>query len=320
MTDPIPVYLDCDTGVDDAVALAYLLRSPHVDVVGIGTVSGNTSAAQAARNTLDLLGLAGVDSIPVAIGAHHHSSHEYAGGAAHVHGDNGIGGVELPRSAREPEDVTAVELLIDLSHRYEGRLHLVTIGPLTNIIEALAADPTLPTRIAGVATMGGAASVPGNITPVAEANIFNDPAAADALLTAEWDVTLVPLDATMEHTLSEDDRVTLAEASDPLLRAVGAMLDHYFEFYLPTYGVRTSALHDPLAAVIAAGGTTITRGPRVPVRVDTTHGPGRGQTIADLRGQRLGDRDHPEARTRVVLEVDGSISAHLMEVLTGERP
>ncbi|KAA9108402.1 nucleoside hydrolase [Microbacterium rhizomatis] len=320
MTDPIPVYLDCDTGVDDAVALAYLLRSPSIDLVGIGTVSGNTSAAQAARNTLDLLALAGADGIPVAVGAHHHSSHEYSGGAAHVHGDNGIGGVELPRSGREPEAVSAVELLIDLSHRYAGRLHVLTIGPMTNIIEALEADPTLPERIAEVTTMGGAANVPGNITAVAEANVFNDPAAADALLTADWDITLVPLDATMEHTLSEADRVTLAEASDPLLRAVGGMLDLYFDFYRPTYGIRTCALHDPLAAVIAAGGTTITRGPRVPVRVDTTHGPGRGQTIADLRGQRLGDRDHPGARTRVVLDVDGSISSHLMQVLTGERP
>ena len=319
MTTPIPVYLDCDTGVDDAVALAYLIRSPNVELVGVGTVSGNTSAAQAARNTLDLLALAGRDDIPVAVGTHDHSTRPFGGGAAHVHGDNGIGGIQLPRAAREPDPRSAQDLLIALSHEYAGRLHVVTIGPLTNLGNALGADPALATRVAGVTTMGGAALAPGNISPVAEANVYNDPEAADALLTADWDVTLVPLDVTMEHTLSEDERIVLEESADPFLSAVGRMLDHYFDFYLPIYGTRTSALHDPLAAVIAAGGVALTNAPRVPVRVDTTAGPGRGQTIADLRGQRRGARDHDHVRTRVVLEVDTDVAPHLMAVLTAGR-
>lgn len=315
MTTPTPVYLDCDTGVDDAVALAYLLASPAIDLVGIGTVSGNTSAAQAARNTLDLLQLAGRGDIPVAIGAHDHLSHGFSGGAPHVHGDNGIGGVILPRATREPEASTAVELLIELSHRFSGRLHVLTIGPVTNIALALAADPALPARIAGVTTMGGAAVVPGNITPVAEANIFNDPEAAAVLLTADWDVTLVPLDVTMDHTLSEADRGALLASADPFTRAIGELLDHYFDFYLGEYGIRTCALHDPLAAILAAGAVGLTRAPRVPVVVDTSAGPGRGQTIADLRGQRMGVRDHDGSRIRVVLETDAAITPHLVETL-----
>ncbi|MFE1664917.1 nucleoside hydrolase [Microbacterium sp. P02] len=312
-----PVYLDCDTGVDDAVALGYLLASPAIDLVGVGTVSGNTSAAQAARNTLDLLALAGRDDIPVAVGAHDHLSHPYDGGAPHVHGDNGIGGVQLPPATRVPEEQSAVDLLIALSHLYEGRLHIVTIGPMTNIALALEADPTLPGRIAGVTAMGGAALVPGNISPVAEANVFNDPEAADAALSADWDVTLVPLDVTMEHTLSEDDRAALLASTNPFVQALGEILDHYFDFYLPIYGHRTSSLHDPLAAVIAAGGARIDVAPRVPVRVDTTDGPGRGQTIADLRGQRIGPRDHEGARVRVVLRVDDPIAPHLVTTLIG---
>jgi purine nucleosidase len=317
MSDRMPVYLDCDTGVDDSVALAYLLASPAIELVGIGTVSGNTSAAQAARNTLDLLALAGHPDIPVAIGAHDHLDHPYGGGAPHVHGENGVGGVELPRATTEPDTRTAAQLLLDLSHEYAGHLVVVTIGPMTNIAHALAADPTLPSRVAEVVTMGGAALAPGNITAVAEANVYNDPQAAGALLAADWDVTLVPLDVTMEHVLSEDQRAQLLASDRPFVRAIGEILDHYFDFYLPTYGERSSALHDPLAAVIAAGGVSATRAPRVPVAVDTTWGPGRGQTIADLRGQRLGARDHDGVRTRVVLEVDSPVADHLVATILG---
>lgn len=315
MPERIPVYLDCDTGVDDALALAYLLASPAVDLVGIGTVSGNTSAAQAARNTLDLLALAGADGIPVAVGAHDHLDHPYGGGAPHVHGDNGIGGVEIPRAQAEPDPRTAAQLLIDLSHRHAGSLHVLAIGPMTNIALALDADPSLPERVVAVTAMGGSALAAGNITPAAEANVYNDPQAAAALLGADWDVTLVPLDATMEHTLSESQREQLLTAPSPFARAIGEILDHYFDFYTPTYGERTSALHDPLAAVLAAGAVSPSRAPRVPVVVDTTDGPGRGQTIADLRGQRLGPRDHDDARVRVVLAVDAPIAEHLVEVI-----
>ncbi|MFT4211071.1 MAG: nucleoside hydrolase [Microbacterium sp.] len=315
MPDRIPVYLDCDTGVDDSLALAYLLASPAVELVGVGTVSGNTAAAQAARNTLDLLALAGRDGIPVAVGAHDHLDHPYDGGAPHVHGDNGIGGVVLPRADAEPDPRTAAQLLVDLSHTYAGRLHVLAIGPLTNLAHALAADPSLPDRVAAVTVMGGAALVPGNISAVAEANVYNDPQAAAALLAADWDVTLAPLDVTLEHTLSEEQRRMLLADERPFVRALGSILDHYFDFYLPLYGQRMSALHDPLAAVLAAGAFTPTRAPRVPVVVDTGTGPGRGQTIADLRGQRLGPRDHDGVRTRVVLALDAPVAEHLVEVI-----
>lgn len=315
MTAPVPVYLDCDPGVDDTVAIAYLLASPAVELVGVGTVSGNTSAAQAARNTLDLLALAGRDDIPVALGAHDHLDHPFSGGAPHVHGDNGVGGIVLPRSDREVDERTAVELLLDLSRTYAGRLHILAIGPLTNIAHALESDPTLPERIAEVTVMGGAALSPGNITPVAEANVYNDPQAAAALLAADWDVTLVPLDVTLEHTLSEEQRQQFLADDRPFVAAVGQILDHYFDFYLPSYGARTCALHDPLAAAIAAGGVTPSRALRVPVVVDVSQGPGRGQTIADLRGQRTGPRHHDGVRTRLVLEVTDDAAAHLVATI-----
>lgn len=312
-----PVYFDCDTGIDDSLALAYLLASPEIELVGIGTVSGNTSAARAAVNTLGLLALAGRTDVPVAIGQHDFLSHPFDGGAPHVHGDNGIGNIDLPVAERQPEDEDAARMLIRLSHEYPGTLEVITVGPLTNIATALALDPTLPTRVANLTAMGGAALVPGNITPVAEANIGNDPEAASATLAAGWPVVLVPLDVTMENVFDEDDRAALLAADVPLARAVGEMLDFYFDFYVETYGERSSALHDPLAAAIAVGGIAVTNAPAVHVVVDTSQGPARGQVICDLRGQRRGPVDQPGATVRVVLGTDAPLAPHLVARMTG---
>ncbi|MFF1571288.1 nucleoside hydrolase [Leifsonia sp. NPDC058292] len=314
-----PVYFDCDTGIDDSLALAYLLASPEVDIVGIGTVSGNVSAAQAAENTLRILALAGRRDIPVAVGAHDAIARAFGGGAPHVHGANGIGDVELPEHGLAAIGEDAAQLLVRLSYEYERRLEVITVGPTTNIALALRLDPTLPARVVSVTAMGGAAFASGNVTPVAEANIWNDPEAAAELFAAAWPVVLVPLDVTVENTLEESHRQQLLDSADPLARAVGEMLDFYFDFYVDLYGRRSSALHDPLAAAIAVGGVRATNAPRVHVEVDTTHGPGRGQTICDLRGQRLGPVDQPGAHVRVVLGTDRPLDAHLVERLTASR-
>ena len=314
-SSPRPVYLDCDTGIDDALALAYLLASPEIDLVGIGTVSGNVSAEQATRNTLDLLALAGRSDVPVALGAHDPQAGTFAGGAPHVHGNNGVGDVELPRSDTSQVDESAVELLLRLAHEHAGRLQVVAVGPFTNLAAALRQDPELAGLVERVTVMGGAALVPGNVSPVAEANIANDPEAAAEVLRASWPITLVPLDVTLEHTLDEDDRSTLLAADHPLPRALGAILDLYFEFYVELYGKRCSALHDPLAAAVAIGGVRSTNAPRVDSVVDDTDGPGRGQTICDLRNQRLGPVDQDDAHVQVVLEIDRPLGPHLMERL-----
>ncbi|WP_307807002.1 nucleoside hydrolase [Naasia sp. SYSU D00057] len=310
-----PIYLDCDTGIDDSLALAYLLASPDVELVGVGTVSGNTSAAQAARNSLALLELAGRSDVPVAVGAHDPLRGRFDGGVPHIHGHNGIGGVEVPEASRRPEEGTAAELLLRLSREYEGALEVVAVGPQTNLARALALDPALAGRVAAVTAMGGAALAPGNVTAVAEANIWNDPEAAQIVIEAGWKVTLVPLDITLENTLDEGDRARLLASPVPLARALGQMLDHYFEFYLPLYGVRSCPLHDPMAAAVAARGVVPTRAPAVAVEVDTTDGPGRGQTIADLRGQRRGALDQEGATVRVVLEIDRPLGPHLVDLL-----
>lgn len=312
MNQPAPFFLDCDTGIDDALALAYLLASPRAELVGIGTVSGNISAAGGARNTLDLLKLAGHPDIPVAVGAHDPQVGTFHGGAPHVHGDNGIGGVDLETSHREPVPGTAAELLVELARKHAGELRVVAIGPLTNIAEALRLEPKLPDLVAEITIMGGAALAPGNITPVAEANIANDPEAAAEVLAADWDVTLVPLDVTMTNVLEESHRQELLASHHPVSQALGEMLGYYFGFYVDIFGRACSAMHDPLAAAIAVRGVEMAVAPKVRVAVDTTNGPSRGQTVCDLRGQYAGFPDQRGARCRVVLSLGEEFAPHLL--------
>jgi purine nucleosidase len=283
------LYWDCDTGVDDALALAVLLATPGVEIAGIGTVSGNTSAVQAAANTLALLGLAGREDVPVAIGGG-----EFRGGAEVVHGDNGIGGVELPPATRAPIGESAADLLVRLARTHAGELHVLATGPATNLARALRAEPRLPEMIASVAMMGGAVRVPGNVTEYAEANIADDPEAAAAIVAAPWPLTLVPLDVSMNHLFSEADRDTLRFAGTPLRTALADMLGTYFDFYEPVLGERRIPLHDPLAAGIATGTLEPGDAPLLGLRVDTGSGPERGRVAEDPRAPQ---------RTRVVFSL-----------------
>lgn len=307
------LYLDCDTGVDDAMALAYLLASPGVTLTGIGTVSGNVDAAQAARNTLDLLELAGRTDIPVAVGAAVPLAGAYRGAVPHIHGTNGLGDAALARAEHGPVEETAAAMIVRLARQHPGQLRLLATGPLTNLATALLLEPNLPELVADVTVMGGAALVSGNVTPVAEANIYGDPEAAAAVLAAPWDVTLVPLDVTLAHTLEEDHRRRFLESERPVARALGEMLDLYYGFYTATYDRRCCAAHDPLAAAVAVGGITPAVAPTVHVTVDATDGPGRGQTICDLRGAHRDFPAQPGARCRVVLSTDADVAEHLVE-------
>jgi len=312
-----PYYLDCDTGIDDALAIAYLLaaaadESAGIEIVGIGSVSGNVSAAVGALNTLDLISLSGRDDIPVAVGAHHPQGGSFRGGAPHVHGANGIGDVEIAKSASSVIDESAEELLVRLAHEHEGELRVIAIGPLTNIAAALRLEPALPGLVKELTLMGGAALVPGNITPVAEANIANDADAAAEVFAAGWFITMVPLDVTMTNVLLEHQRQTLIDSGRPVAVAVGHMLDYYFEFYVGVYGHRASALHDPLAVAVALGEVALKTAPVVRVLVDDTAGPGRGQTICDLRGIYNGFPEQSGAHARVVLELEDDFAPTLL--------
>ena len=275
---PRPIYLDCDTGIDDAVALAFLLATPGIRLVGIGTVSGCVNPAVAAANTLSLLATAGRDDIPVAVGAWEPVSGTSRRGAAHMHGRNGIGDVLLPRSPRRPVDDSATELLIRLAHEYPGELEIIAVGPLTNLAEALCTDPELPRLVRRVTIMGGAVFAPGNAGKFAEGNIAADPTAAADVFAASWPVTLVPLDATAPHTFDETHRRALAAAAGLTQHALAAMLGTCLTQCGKQFSTRRFALHNSIAAAFATGSLDAERAPTLRVCVDTSAGPRHGQT------------------------------------------
>jgi|SRR5690625_660538 len=273
-----PLFLDCDTGIDDALALAYLLNC-DVSLAGISTVSGNTSAKQASINTLGLLSLAGRLNVPVAVGEHEPRDGTFGGGAPEVHGQNGVGDVRLPVDGT-PRTETGVDLLLHLSHLHDGELDILAIGPLTNIARALDRDPTLPQRIGKLIIMGGAVWVPGNITDHAEANIANDAAAAAKVFAAGFHITLVPLDVTLQHIFTDDDAAVFEQSGHPLHVALATMLRRYIDFYESVDDVRAAPLHDPLAAAIAVDEVGITEARSVAIQVATEDSGERGRTIA----------------------------------------
>lgn len=189
-------------------------------------------------------------------------------------------------------------------------------APLTNLAVALRLEPELPHLVAGLTIMGGAALAPGNVTPAAESNIWHDPEAAQAVLSAPWPTTLVPLDATMREVMTDEQLGQLAGSPSPVARFAARILATYFEFYQSVYGRRCCACHDALAAAIAAGDVVPDRAATVAVTVDTTAGPGRGATICDLRGQYRGELAQEGATCTVVLGTSGGLGAAIVERLS----
>ncbi|MDZ5145527.1 nucleoside hydrolase [Microbacterium testaceum] len=296
-----PILVDCDTGIDDALALAYLLAEPSVEIVGVTTVSGNTDAARAAANTLSLFELAGEDDIPVAIGAHDFRARAYAGGAPHVHGDDGLGGIALSAAARAHDARAAVELIDHVASRHPD-LTVLALGPLTNL--AAYAEAPGVARFDHLVVMGGAFAHSGNVTAWAEANIHNDPEAAAVVFAQDWDTTLVPLDVTMTQTLDATDLVRLEAIPGAVPQALARMLPHYLDFYAGVFPDRRCALHDPLAAMVAAGalrGVSVASG-QVEVRLERGE---RGRTVSS-RGS---------STQRWVRGMEGSAAEVLLERL-----
>jgi purine nucleosidase len=281
------VHFDCDTGIDDALALAHLLSRPTVDLVSISTVSGNTTSAQAATNTLDLLALARRDDIPVAVGASGSLVGDYRGGAPHVHGGNGIGDIDLPRAQATVATISGPSQIVRAAREHPGELELIAVGPLTNLAHALDLDADLPSLVKQVTIMGGAVWVPGNVTQHAEANIANDPEAAHAVFAAGWSITLVPLDVTLQHSIGVDEQGALAERGTAFHTALANMLDTYLDFYQRFYGERRAALHDPLASMIAVGDSIPASLRPTPLAVDPSAVEARGRTQPATTGEQI---------------------------------
>lgn len=293
------VFVDCDPGIDDAVALAYLTARPEVEIVGVGAVFGNNSVDVTADNALRLLELYGRPDVPVAVGAARPlvQPPKLAPG---VHGDNGLGNVKLPEAAAAPVAESAAELLVRLARRSPGEIDVLAVGPLTNLAIALALEPELPALVRRLVVMGGAVSVPGNVSSHAEANISNDPEAAEAVFAAGFDLDLVALDITMRTVATTEWLEELRGLRGERAERTSAFLDFYADFYTGIFGVRQCAMHDPLAAAVLVDPDLVTEAFEAPLRVELSGALTRGMTVADLRPRpRADDRRPARVVTRV---------------------
>ncbi|RNF85896.1 nucleoside hydrolase [Montanilutibacter psychrotolerans] len=203
MTNRIPLLIDTDPGVDDALALLMAFNDPRHEVVGLSIAAGNVGLAHTVANALKLCEVAGVD-VPVFAGCAEPLLHP-ARDAAYVHGRDGFGDIGYPPATRAAENEHAALAILRLSHEHAGKLLLVALGPLSNIALALKLDPTLPSRVARLVVMGGAVTAHGNITPAAEFNIAFDPEAAHIVLSAFPHFDLADWEATIAHGLLHDE-------------------------------------------------------------------------------------------------------------------
>ncbi len=202
MSDPRhQIILDCDPGIDDAMALYLALAHPTIALLGITTTFGNVAAPQALRNALYLCHLAG-RTVPVAEGVYTPARKAPVQPDTELHGRDGLGDLpERQRDGRGPDERSAARLIVDLAHAHAGELTLLTTGPLGNLSQALRLEPRLPHLLKQVIVVGGSITAPGTVSPVAEANIWHDPHAADQILTAGFPLTLLPLDVTQQLAL-----------------------------------------------------------------------------------------------------------------------
>jgi inosine-uridine nucleoside N-ribohydrolase len=272
------IILDTDPGIDDALALFLALASPEVQLEAITTVSGNVDVAFTTYNALTLLELAGRTDIPVARGCDRPLIRQPFN-AAFVHGDNGLGGLQLPEPRIQPLAEHAIDVIIEKVMAAPKEITLVAIGPLTNIALALRQEPRIVEQVQEVVIMGGALLVPGNDTPEAEFNIYVDPQAAHIVLHAGWPIRLISLDATTRTVLQREQIQTLAHSESPVLCSIKQMLDYSFDVYGPQYGISGFQMHDPLCLAAAFQPDLITW---VPVYVDVElHGTlTLGETVA----------------------------------------
>lgn len=294
----IPIVLDTDPGVDDAMALLLALASPELEVLGVTTVFGNSDdIGLMTANALAILALAGRTDIPVAAGSAHPLTRPCAGRAHLVHGDDCLGGAVLPPSPRRAEPAFAAQFIAESCRARPGEITLVAVGPLTNLALALRIEPALPELARGVAIMGGSARAGGNITPAAEFNIFADAEAARLVFAAGWEITMAGLDVTCSPRVAEAYLERLAAAGNRAGRFLADAFVHYLAFYR-SRGFSGACMHDVHAVMPLVHPEFYTH-ERVCIDVETTGELTRGQTVADFRG--LWNRP---ANTRLLTAVD----------------
>ena len=279
------IILDLDTGIDDTLALSYILGSEDAELIGITGTYGNVLLETGIRNDLNLLEMYGRPDIPVFKGVPHPSdadSFEVPDSSGIFHGRNGTGNVEVPATAtRQASDKSAVDFIIESARKYsKEELVYVPTGPSTNIDAAFVKAPDIVDKLT-IVMMGGALTQPGNCNPYMEANISMDPKASNRMFSTSADITMIGLDVTMQALMTKKDTQALRDVGTKAGAFLADMTDYYIDISEETDPAFQGGcnLHDPLAAAVALDPTLVTTFP-IDLMVET-EGPSIGRTIGD---------------------------------------
>ena len=293
--------LDLDVGIDDALALAYICASPEVDLLAVTCTYGNVTVETSARNALAVLHLFGRGDVPVYKGITHSraTSVDYVVPpiSEFIHGKNGIGEAEIPDSPRGPEAMAAVDFIIEAADAYGKDLVYVPTGALTNLAAVIEKDPGFKDKVGSVVMMGGSLTCEGNVNACVEANISQDPEAADLVFRSGLELTMVGLDVTNRTLLTKKETAVWRGLGTAAGTFLADMSDYYIDFEASHTGLSGCGLHDPLAAAVAIDPSLVkTYG--VNLRVDLE---------GELRGRTIGERSRindPHKTVQAALEVD----------------
>jgi purine nucleosidase len=305
--DAVPLIIDCDTGIDDSLALLYACASPEARIVAVTCVGGNVDARQVAENTRAVLELAGRDDVEVALGREMPLVRPVQT-TPETHGPRGLGYAELPPARRPLSARHAADLIVAEARERPGELTLVTLGPLTNLAVAVLREPDLPRLLRRWVLMGGSYRTAGNTAPTTEWNIHCDPEAAKVAFTAWAEERFTPrplalgLDVTERAKFTPEHMVRLARragsqpeeggtsetadgrsvASNAIVRYVADALRFYMEFHSRYDGFYGAFIHDPLA-LAAALDPSLVRTEALAVDVELGGTLTAGETVTDWR-------------------------------------
>ena len=304
------IIFDTDPGTDDAMALMLALNSPELDVRAITVVPGNVTAKQGLENALRMASLANRCDIPVAGGAQHPLFQKLIT-AEFWHGKNGLADIELPPSKCKVDRRFGPDLIIEMIHAAPHEITLVPVGPLTNIALAIEKDPSIIPLVKEVILMGGSIKG-GNVNAAAEANIYNDPEAAQLVFQAGWPITMVGLDVGDKTMFGRKHLDQLASMHGPINDFIYRVAKFLVELS-EKYGDSATPMYDPLAVGVAIDSTLVTA-PAMHVDVETRGEFTRGETVANRRNEiernvLHGDRyiieglDKVEPNAKVCIEV-----------------
>lgn len=277
---PRRVILDTDPGIDDALAILLGLASPEIELAAVTVTGGNCPLAEGVQNALAVLALGGAPQLPVAAGVALPLIRPPFT-APETHGVSGLGYAQLPAPAVQPVADHAVDRIIDTIMAAPGEVTLVAVAPLTNVALAIRKEPRIVQAVREVIIMGGAVRADGNVTPLAEFNVYVDPHAAHIVLQSGMPITLLPWDITRDVQLTQADVDRLLAVGGPLPAFVAAATRFYIEFHQAHFGFAACSVNDP-AALALAFLPDLARSEQLFVDVELTGMATLGKTVGDF--------------------------------------